>query len=215
MNTARELSDRLASLYRNERTAMADFLIALSTFDERKAWREIGYPSLWSYLRHELKLSKSAAFHRKTAAELIQAHPAVADALRSGQLCLSTVAELARVLTPENAREVAAGLAPPARDRTSVIGQREARRRGVTPARDRAARRCPSPTVYPSWPPRVLDGVTQLSVFARTGVRRPRFEHGTRAEGARGRRGRSRGPSPLRGSRAFGEARRARETLRA
>ena len=106
MNTARELSDRLASLYRNERNAMADFLIALAGFDERKAWREIGYSSLWAFLRHELKLSKSAAFHRKTAAELVQAYPAVADALRSGELCLSTVAELGRVLTPENAGEV-------------------------------------------------------------------------------------------------------------
>src|SRR5512147_1202640 len=106
MNTARELSDHLASLYRNERAAMADFLIALATFDDRKAWRELGYASLWAYLRHELKLSKSAAFHRKTAAELIQVHPAVADALRSGELCLSTVAELARVLTPENVTEI-------------------------------------------------------------------------------------------------------------
>src|SRR5512141_493063 len=106
MDTARELAGRLASLYRNERSAMADFVIALADFDARKAWREIGYPSLWAFLRHELKLSKSAAFHRKTAAELIQAHPSVAAALRSGELCLSTVAELARVLTPENAGEV-------------------------------------------------------------------------------------------------------------
>src|SRR5512147_1414637 len=106
MNTARELSDHLASLYRNERDAMADFLVALAAFDDRKAWREIGYPFLWAFLRHELKLSKSAAFHRKTAAELIQVYPAVADALRSGQLCLSTVAELGRVLTPENVETV-------------------------------------------------------------------------------------------------------------
>src|SRR5512138_606310 len=106
MNTARELSDHLASLYRSERNAMADFLLALAAFDERKVWRELGYPSLWAFLRHELKLSKSAAYHRKTAAELIQTYPAVADALRSGELCLSTVAELARVLTPDNVGEV-------------------------------------------------------------------------------------------------------------
>src|SRR5512141_2516928 len=106
MDTARELAGRLASLYRNERNAMADFLIALADFDARKAWRELGYPSLWAFLRHELKLSKSAAFHRKTAAELVQAHPAVADALRSGELCLSTVAALGRVLTPENVEQV-------------------------------------------------------------------------------------------------------------
>jgi hypothetical protein len=90
MTTAHELAGRLASLYRDERTAMADFLLALAAFDERKAWRELGFPSLWSFLRQELKLSKSAAFHRKTAAELIQAHPAVADALRAGDHCSSS-----------------------------------------------------------------------------------------------------------------------------
>jgi hypothetical protein len=37
---------------------------ALAAFDERKAWRDLGFPSLWAFLRHELKLSKSAAFHR-------------------------------------------------------------------------------------------------------------------------------------------------------
>jgi 5-methylcytosine-specific restriction endonuclease McrA len=106
MDTAHALSHRLASLYRNERNAMADFLIALADFDENGAWREIGYPSLWTYLRRELKLSKGAAFQRKTAADLVQSYPAVSGALRSGELCLSTVTILARVLTPANAAEV-------------------------------------------------------------------------------------------------------------
>src|SRR5512138_392808 len=158
MNTARELSDHLASLYRNERDAMADFLIALAAFDERKTWRELGYPSLWAFLRHELKLSKGAAFHRKTAAELIQAYPAVADALRSGELCLSTVAELARVLTPDNVGEVL--------PRFFGLSHREAeavsaslRPAEVIPTRD-VVRRLPSapsrpapPAVPPTLPP--------------------------------------------------------------
>ncbi len=62
--------------------------------------------SLFYYLHRELKLSKGAAQNRKTAAELIQAFPEVEAALRRGELCLSTVNELAKVLTPENRADV-------------------------------------------------------------------------------------------------------------
>jgi hypothetical protein len=57
MTPARQLSDRLASLYRNERNAMADLLIALSDFDRRRTWRELGLPSLWVYPTRELNTS--------------------------------------------------------------------------------------------------------------------------------------------------------------
>jgi len=114
---------------------MADFLLALAAFDRQRRWQELGHASLFSYLHRELGLSKSAAFYRKTAAELLQAYPEVIEPLRDGRLCLSTVGELARVLTPDNrarvlpsffhlskreAREVAAALdpvaAPPRRE---------------------------------------------------------------------------------------------------
>ncbi|ABS27100.1 HNH endonuclease [Anaeromyxobacter sp. Fw109-5] len=85
---------------------MADFLLALADFDRKKLWRELGHASLFYYLHRELRLSKGAAQNRKTAAELIQAFPEVEAALRAGELCLTTVNELAKVLTPENRAEV-------------------------------------------------------------------------------------------------------------
>jgi hypothetical protein len=85
---------------------MADFLLALADFDRQKRWRELGHTSLFYFLHRELRLSKGAAQNRKTAAELIQAFPEVEAALRRGDLCLSTVNEVAKVLTPENCREV-------------------------------------------------------------------------------------------------------------
>jgi hypothetical protein len=106
MSTARELTNHLARLLREEQGAMADFLLALADFDRKKLWRELGHTSLFYYLHRELRLSKGAAQNRKTAAELIQAFPEVEAALRGGKLCLSTVNELARVLTPENRAEV-------------------------------------------------------------------------------------------------------------
>lgn len=103
---ARELSTRLVALLRTEHAALGDFLLALAEFDRRKAWRELGHASLFAYLRRELGLSAGAAQYRKTAAELIQRFPEVEAALREGRLCLSTVVEVAKVLTAENRAEV-------------------------------------------------------------------------------------------------------------
>jgi hypothetical protein len=103
---ARDCSNRLAALLGNEREAMVDFLIALTDFDDRKLWRELGHTSLFYYLRRELGLSAGAAQHRKTAVELIRRFPAVEAALREGRLCLSSVCELAKVVTPDNVGDV-------------------------------------------------------------------------------------------------------------
>jgi hypothetical protein len=106
METALEFTNRLIALLRNERNAMAEFLLALAEFDRRKLYRDRGHASLFSFLHRELGLSAGASQHRKTAAELIQRFPEVAAALREGKLCLSSVIEVAKVLTPENSAEV-------------------------------------------------------------------------------------------------------------
>jgi hypothetical protein len=106
MTNARELSSRLLDLLRREQSAMAEFLVALADFDRRRLWAELGHTSLFYFLHRELRLSTGAAFYRKAAAELIQRFPDVVEPLRDGRLCLTSVAELAKVLTPENRAEV-------------------------------------------------------------------------------------------------------------
>jgi hypothetical protein len=106
MTTARDLAALLSDLLRREHGAMADFLVALADFDRRRLWLDLGHASLFSFLHRELGLSKGAAHFRKVAAELVQRCPEVVEPLRNGQLCLSTVVELAEVLTPENIHEV-------------------------------------------------------------------------------------------------------------
>jgi hypothetical protein len=103
---ARDLSNRLAELLRNERQALADFLVALADFDQQRLWRHLGHASLFNFLRRELGLSTGSAFYRKTAAEIVQKFPEVIQPLREGKLCLTTVVELSKVLTRENLREV-------------------------------------------------------------------------------------------------------------
>jgi hypothetical protein len=108
MTIARDLSARLAHLLRREHDAMADFLVALADFDRRRLWVELGHGSLFSFLHRDLGLSKGAAFYRKTGAELVERFPEIVEPLRDGRLCLSSLAELAKVITPENRTEVLA-----------------------------------------------------------------------------------------------------------
>ena len=106
MDDTRDLTKRLAELLRREHGALADFLVALADFDRERRWVELGHSSLFYFLHRELRLSKGAAFYRKTAAELIQRYPEVVEPLREGKLCITSVVELAKVITPENRGEV-------------------------------------------------------------------------------------------------------------
>jgi hypothetical protein len=104
--SAREFSDRLADLLRREHHALAEFLVALAEFDRDGAWARLGHASLFDYLHRRLGLSKGAAFYRMTAARVVREHPAVVEPLREGVLCLTSILELAKVLTAENEAEV-------------------------------------------------------------------------------------------------------------
>ena len=106
MNDARELASRLHDLLRREQSAMADFLVALADFDRRRLWAELGHTGLFYFLHRELGMSKGAAHYRKTAAELIQRVPELVEPLRDGRICITSIIELAKVLTLENRQEV-------------------------------------------------------------------------------------------------------------
>jgi hypothetical protein len=85
---------------------MADFLVALADFDRQRLWVQLGHASVFYYLHRDLKLSKGAAHYRNVAARLIQEFPEVIGPFREGKLCITTVVELARVITPENSAGV-------------------------------------------------------------------------------------------------------------
>jgi hypothetical protein len=85
---------------------MAEFLVALAGFDRRRGWEPLGHASLFAFLVVELGLSTSSTYWRKSAAELRQDYPELERHLREGRLCLTTMAELAKVLTDENKESV-------------------------------------------------------------------------------------------------------------
>jgi len=85
---------------------MADSLVALADFDRQRLWVHLGHASVFYYLHCDLKLSKGAAHYRKVAARLIQTFPEVVAPFQQGKLCITTVVELARVITPGNSTDV-------------------------------------------------------------------------------------------------------------
>jgi hypothetical protein len=85
---------------------MAAFLVALADFDRRRGWERLGHASLFAFLYVELQLSRSATFWRLSAARLLQRFPQIIGPLRDGRLCLTTTADLAKVLTEQNVAEV-------------------------------------------------------------------------------------------------------------
>ncbi len=85
---------------------MADFLIALSDFDRRRGWEALGHANLFAFILAELGLTPAPTYWRQEAARLLQRFPGLVEPLRQGKLCLTTMAELAKVLTAENREAV-------------------------------------------------------------------------------------------------------------
>ncbi len=103
-----QLSRRLGELAGHERQLQVEFLLHLEEYDRRRAWAEDGYPSLWEWCLRVLHLREGAAGRRIAAMRVLRRLPKLAEPLRDGRLCLSTVALLGPVLTDENCEEIVA-----------------------------------------------------------------------------------------------------------
>lgn len=101
-----EFTVHLATLLRREHACLADFLVALAELDRRGGYRALRHATLFDCPHRELGLSRGAAHYRKVAARLVAHLPEVLEPLRDGRLCLSSVLELAKVLTESNRHEV-------------------------------------------------------------------------------------------------------------
>lgn len=103
---ARNFTRELSELLHKEHGAMVDFILALAEFDGRRLWVNLGYGSLFDFLHRELRLSRSAAYYRSAAVGLVQRHPELVVPLADGRLCLTSLAEIGKVITPENAKDI-------------------------------------------------------------------------------------------------------------
>jgi len=103
---AREWSLRIADLLRRERASVVDVLLALAEFDRLALYRQLGHASLFDFLHKELGLSRGMAHYRLVATRLVEQFPEVVEPLRDGRLCISSVIELAKVITEVNRADV-------------------------------------------------------------------------------------------------------------
>jgi hypothetical protein len=99
---AREWSARIAELAHREHAALADLLLAIAEFDELAVYRQLGFSSLFDFLHREIGLSRGSAYYRQVGARMIRRFPEVEEPVRDGRLCITTVGELAKVMTEEN-----------------------------------------------------------------------------------------------------------------
>src|SRR6186997_2271364 len=105
MMNAHEYSKWLEDLRGRELEAMADFIEALAEFHREKLWRELGYESLHAYLVQHLGMSDGAAHLRVKAVELVGIAPAALEALRTGELCISTMPTIMKCINAKNCGE--------------------------------------------------------------------------------------------------------------
>ena len=98
-----DLARELASLAAQDRSTTAAFLARIAEFDGRRLYLPAGFPSMYSYCVHELRLSEDSACKRIKAARTARQFPAIFDAVADGRLHLTAVNLLAPYLTPENA----------------------------------------------------------------------------------------------------------------
>ncbi len=105
---SKTLARRLGELAGDERQVQVEFLLHLDEFDRRRVWLDLGFGSLWTYCLEALHLREGAAGRRIAAMKVLRRFPGLADALRDGRLCLSTLAMVGPVLTEENAEDLVA-----------------------------------------------------------------------------------------------------------
>ena len=106
--TDRALLHDLKGLVAQDRRTTAVMLTRIAEVDERKLYRREGYPSMYEYCVHELRLSESAAYKRINVARMARRFPAILVALAEGRVHLRAVLMLAPHLTSGNADELLA-----------------------------------------------------------------------------------------------------------
>ena len=101
-----ELLSRILTLRSREREITIEVLLHLNEIRRRDLHLKQGYSSLFDYCTSGLGYSRSSAGRRIFAARAIRRFPAIIGMLESGDVTISTVAQVSRLLTPENHREL-------------------------------------------------------------------------------------------------------------
>src|SRR5215470_6254405 len=106
--TTYEIVAELKDLLSRERITLVPILEGIAKIEERKLYLELGYDSMWAFLKRELAQSEAMIHYRLASSRMLRRFPQVAEPLRDGRLCMTVLASLAKVLTEENVDELIA-----------------------------------------------------------------------------------------------------------
>lgn len=94
-------------LIQTERILLTQVLFHLREIDRRKLYADLNYSSLYEYCIKELRYTEASAHRRITAARLLGEIPELEKKISSGQLTLSNIADVAKVIRENAIKETA------------------------------------------------------------------------------------------------------------
>jgi len=101
-----ERVNKLKTLRGKERELVAELIRELSVMHNERSFVTAGYPSLFVFCVQALGYSEGAAWRRSAAAKALSVSPELYQQLRDGQITLYAAAELSKVVTAKNSKEI-------------------------------------------------------------------------------------------------------------
>src|SRR5512140_2406417 len=92
----------LTALLARDRVTTAELVACIAEVDVRRLYLPAGYPSMYLYCVHELRLSDGSALKRIQVARAAREFPVIFEALADGRLNLTAVCLLVPHLTAAN-----------------------------------------------------------------------------------------------------------------
>jgi hypothetical protein len=105
------LHSGLVEIVSQDLTTTTRMLAFMGEFDARKLYLPAGYPSMYQYCLHELRMSEDMIAKRILAARRVRRYPAIGAAIEDGRLHLTAVVLLAPHLSEKTVDELIAAAA--------------------------------------------------------------------------------------------------------
>jgi 5-methylcytosine-specific restriction endonuclease McrA len=116
-----ELMNELKGFRGIENKAIADIVLYLAEVDLRGIYREAGYSSLFTYCTECLGYSEGGAARRVRAARCLLTAPEVYNQLKSGQITLCSLSEVAPIVSKDNQELILSAISGVSKREAQVI----------------------------------------------------------------------------------------------
>jgi hypothetical protein len=100
--SALELDQELAQELTLERGHTIRTIFLVAEIVRRETFVELGYSSIWDYLRRVHTQTDTMIHYRTKCAEAVSRFPQVVEPLRTGRLCMTTLAKLMEIMNESN-----------------------------------------------------------------------------------------------------------------